>query len=94
MDDDRKHHALDANYFTKRIRIMTIGTIFLIGIAVNIVCWLLLMLKYDNLWTFAVCYLCLIPYLVFGIFTIGIMTDIYLFLQEKCEKFCRNKKDS
>ena len=73
---------------------MTIGTIFLIGIAVNIVCWLLLMLKYDNLLAFAVCYLCLIPYLVFGIFTIGIMTDIYLFFQEKYEKFCKNKKDS
>lgn len=72
---------------------MTIGTILLIGFAANIVCWLLLMLFYDSLLALAVGYLCIVPYLVFGIFTIGIMTDIYLFLQEKCEKFCKNKKD-
>lgn len=72
---------------------MTIGTILLIGIIVNIVCWFLLMLMYDSLLLFAVGYLCIVPYLVFGVFAIGVMTDIYLFLQEKCEKFCKNKKD-
>ena len=73
---------------------MTIGTILLIGLVANIVCWLLLMLFYDSLLAFAVGYLCIVPYLVFGIFTIGIMTDIYLFFAKRCEKFWNNKKDS
>lgn len=73
---------------------MSIGLILGLGIVVNMLCWLILMRMYDTLLSFALGYLCIIPYFVAMIFTIGIMTDIYLFLQEKYEKFCRNKKDS
>lgn len=66
---------------------MSIGLILGLGIVVNILCWLILMRMYDTLLSFALGYLCIIPYLVFAIFTIGVMTDIWHFLKEKCKKF-------
>lgn len=66
---------------------MSIGLILGIGVVLNAVCWIILMRMYDNLLSFVLGYLCVIPYLVAMIFTIGVMTDIWYFLKEKCKKF-------
>ena len=66
---------------------MSIGLIFALGIVLNMLCWLILMRMYDSLLSFALGYLCIIPYLVAMIFTIGVMMDIWYFLKEKCRKF-------
>jgi hypothetical protein len=66
---------------------MGIVLILGLGVVVNMLCWLILMRMYDTLLSFALGYLCIIPYLVAMIFTIGVMADIWCFLKEKCRKF-------
>jgi hypothetical protein len=66
---------------------MSIGLILGLGIVVNILCWIILMRMYDTLLSFALGYLCIIPYLVAMIFTIGIMTDIWCYLCAMWVKF-------
>lgn len=66
---------------------MSVGLILALGVVLNMLCWLILIRMYDTLLSFALGYLCIMPYLVAMIFMIGVMTDIWCFLKEKCKKF-------
>ena len=72
---------------------MSIGLILALGIVVNMLCWLILIRMYDSLLSFALGYLCIIPYLVAMIFTIGVMTDIWYYLCRIWDKFKRYIND-
>lgn len=72
---------------------MSIGLILALGVVVNMLCWLILMRMYDTLLSFALGYLCIIPYSVAMIFTIGVMTDIWCYLCRIWDKFKRYIKN-